>query len=98
MAFNAFDEYDLCPPYWPWPWPHRFDVGPVEKPQPEPWKNVPLGGQISLQMFRALTIYNMGFQYHDSQARQELQTLALGQLSTLTARLQEVTEREGQQT
>jgi hypothetical protein len=48
-----------------------------------------------LQIFRALTIYNMAFQYHDAQARKDLQTLALGQLSTLTARLQEVTEREG---
>jgi hypothetical protein len=97
MAFSAFDEYDLCPPYWPWPGPHRLELGPREGPSPEPWKKIPQGGQVSLQMLRALTIYNMAFQYHDPQARKDLQTLALGQLSTLTARLQEVTEREGKQ-
>jgi len=96
MGLSAFDDIDLCPPYWPWPWPHRLLT--VEGPRPEPWDKIPAGGQVSLQIFRALTIYNMAFQYHDAQARKDLQTLALGQLSTLTAKLQEVTEREGKRT
>jgi hypothetical protein len=94
MPISAFDDIDLCPPYWPWPFPHHFG-GSLQGPSPEPWDKIPAGGQISLQIFRALTIYNMATQYHDSQARKELQTLALGQLSRLTSKLQEVTEREG---
>ncbi len=79
------DDIDICPPWWPWPWHHRLVV---EGPHPEPWKEMPICAQISLQLFRALTIYNMGYRYHDGEARAHIQRLALGQVAELTAKLQ----------
>jgi hypothetical protein len=87
---RSFDDIDLCPPWWPWPWPHRNLGNPVGGPTPEPWKEIPSGGQISLQMFRALTIYNMGFQYHDGEAQARIQELAVKQLNELAGNLQNV--------
>ncbi len=83
------DDIDLCPPWWPWPFRHHFGVS-VEKPQPDPWKEIPQGGQISLQLFRALTIYNMGYRYHEREGQAQIQRLALGQIRELTAKLQPV--------
>jgi hypothetical protein len=84
---RADDDAELCPPYWKWPFPpRRAPLG--EGPTPEPWKEIPQGGQISLQIFRALTIFNMGYQYHDEDAQAHIQRLALGQVGELAAKLQ----------
>jgi hypothetical protein len=82
---RADDDVELCPRWWPWPWP---GPGPRGGPQPEPWKEIPQGGQISLQLFRALTIFNMAYQYHDEDAQAQIQRLALGQVGELAAKLQ----------
>jgi hypothetical protein len=88
------DGDDLCPRWWKWPFPHRL-TDEHFGPQPEPWRSISLGGQITLKMFRALTIYAMGFQYHDRGERQQLQELALGQLGELQGQLQEASRQGG---
>ena len=82
------DDVELCPRWWPWPWPHHALGAPVEGPRPEPWDEIPAGGQVSLQMFRALTMFNMAYQYHDGEAQARIQGLAVKQLSELTGKLE----------
>ncbi len=52
-------------------------------------KELPRGAQVSLRMFRALTLYNMAFQYDDKRAQAEMQQLALKQLEQLTGELRQ---------
>jgi len=85
-----FEDIELCPRWWRWPFPpRRFDFKDVTEPDPNPWSEIPQGGQISLRMFRALTIYNMAYQYHDREESAQLQKLALRQLEQLTQELQQ---------
>ncbi len=86
-----FEDIELCPRWWRWPFPpRRFDFQEVTGPDPIPWSEIPVGGQLSLRMFRALTVYNMAYQYHDKEESLQLQRLALRQLEQLTQELQQV--------
>ncbi len=77
-------DIDLCPPWWPWPFPPRRDrFLDIEN------LVIPEDARITVNMFRALTIYNMAFQLEDKGAAREMQRLAATQLAEMGQRLQE---------
>ncbi len=69
-----------------------FRIG-KNRPGSHPLEELHPGAQVSLKMFRALTVYNMAFQYQDKEQQAQLQGLALEQLSQLTKELQQATNR-----
>ncbi len=74
------DEPELCPRWWPWPFhgPHHFEVD----------GRIPDDARATINMFRALTVYNMAFQVEDAGASRDMKQVALKQIQAEMNKLQ----------